>query len=207
MYLLPTVQVTPRGIWGQTGASAFTTVERWLGRPIETGAEPDEMILRYLSAFGPSAVADAQAWSGLTGLKTCSNGSARGSARSGDDRGRELFDAPDAPLPDPDTPAPVRFLPEYDNVLLGHDDRSRIVSPGVTPWTEVGWGSVLVDGFGSARWKMDRDREGATLLVEPFGKLPRAAKADVSQEGANLLSFLAPDAGSRDVRVRPYERG
>jgi len=129
----------------------------------------------------------------------------RGGAR--DDRGRELFDAPDAPLPDPETTAPVRFLPEYDNVLLGHDDRSRIVSPGVTPWTEVGWGSVLVDGFGSARWKMERDREAATLLVEPFGKLPRAAGGEVAEEGANLLSFLAPDAGSRDVRVRPYERG
>jgi hypothetical protein len=207
MYLLPTVQVTPRGTWGQTGASAFTTVERWLGRPIETGAEPDEMILRYLSAFGPSAVADAQSWSGLTGLKTVFERLRPRLRLFRDDRGRELFDAPDAPLPDRDTPAPVRFLPEYDNVLLGHDDRTRIVSPGVTPWTEVGWGSVLVDGFGSARWKMDRDRKGATLVVEPFGKLPRAANAEVAKEGAKLLTFLAPDARSRDVRVRPYERG
>jgi len=206
MYLLPTVQVTPRGIWGQTGASAFTTVERWLGRPIETGAEPDEMILRYLSAFGPSAVADAQSWSGLTGLKTVFERLRPRLRTFRDDRGRELFDAPDAPLPDPDTTASVRFLPEYDNVLLGHDDRSRIVSPGVTPWTEVGWGSVLVDGFGSARWKMDRDREGATLLVEPFGTLPRAAKAEVAEEGAKLLTFLAPDADSSDVHFRSYER-
>jgi Winged helix DNA-binding domain len=207
MYLLPTVQVTPRGTWGQTGASAFTTVERWLGRPIETGAEPDEMILRYLSAFGPSAVADAQSWSGLTGLKTVFERLRPRLRTYRDERGRELFDAPGAPLPDPDTPAPARFLPEYDNVLLGHDDRSRIVSPGVTPWTEVGWGSVLVDGFGSARWKMERDRESATLLVEPFGKLSRAARAEVAEEAANLLSFLAPDAGSRDIRLRRYERG
>jgi hypothetical protein len=69
MYLLPTVQVTPRGVWGQTGRSAFTTVEAWLGRSIEPDTQPDEMLLRYLSTFGPSTVADAQTWSGLSGLR------------------------------------------------------------------------------------------------------------------------------------------
>ena len=207
MYLLPLVQVTPRGLWGQTGRSAFTTVEHWLGRSFEPVTQPDEMVMRYLAAFGPATPADVRAWSGLAGMREVLERLRPRLRTFGDDRGRELFDAPDAPIPDPDTAAPVRFLPEYDNILLGHDDRSRIVSPGVTPWTEVGWGSVLVDGFGSARWKMERDREAATLLVEPFGKLPRAAKAGVAEEAAKLLTFLAPDAGSRDVRVRPYLRG
>jgi DNA glycosylase AlkZ-like len=206
MYLLPLVQVTPRGIWGQTGRSAFTTVEHWLGRSVEPETEPDEMVMRYLAAFGPATPADARAWSGLAGMRMVLERLRPRLRTFRDERGRELFDTLDAPLPDPDTTAPVRFLPEYDNILLGHDDRSRIVSPGVTPWTEVGWGSVLVDGFGSARWKMERDRETATLLVEPFGKLPRAARAEVAEEGARLLTFLAPDAGSADVRFRPFER-
>jgi hypothetical protein len=204
MYLLPLVQVTPRGLWGQTGRSAFTTVEHWLGRSFEPVTQPDEMVMRYLAAFGPATPADVRAWSGLAGMREVLERLRPRLRTFRDDRGRELFDAPDAPIPDPDTAAPVRFLPEYDNILLSHDDRSRIVSPGVSPWTEVGWGSVLVDGFGSARWKMERDREAATLLVEPFGKLPRDAKAEVAEEAAKLLTFLAPDAGSRDVRVRPY---
>ena len=88
-----------------------------------------------------------------------------------DERGRELFDVPGAPLSDRSAPAPVRFLPEYDNVLLAHDDRSRIGPPGLKGWTEVGWGSVLVDGFGAARWKAELDRDRSTLWVEPFGKV------------------------------------
>ena len=204
MYLLPTVQVTPRGVWGRTGASAFTTVERWLGRPIERTAEPDEMILRYLSAFGPSAVADAQSWSGLTGLKGVFERLRPRLRTFRDERGRELFDVPGAPLPDRGTPAPVRFLPEYDNVQLAHDDRSRIGPPGLKGWTEVGWGSVLVDGFGAARWKAELDRDRATLRVEPFAKVARDDRAEVSEEGERLLAFLAPETERREVRFRTY---
>lgn len=199
-YLLPLVQVTPRGIWGQTGPSAFTTVERWLGRPLEAASEPDEMVLRYLAAFGPSTVADVQSWSGLTGLRAVIERLRPRLRTFRDERARELFDVPGAPLPDPDTPAPPRFLPEYDNVSLAHADRSRIVAPEMRGWTEVGWGSVLVDGFGSARWKVQRDKNTATLQIEPFRKLPRTDKSAVSEEGARLLAFLAADADRRDVR-------
>jgi hypothetical protein len=202
-YLLPLVQVTPRGIWGRTGPSAFTTVEQWLGRPLETSAEPDEMVMRYLAAFGPSAVADVQAWSGLMGARSVIDRLRPGLRTFRDERDRELFDVPGAPLPDEDTPAPTRFLPEYDNVLLGHKDRSRIVSPDVRQWTEAGWGSVLVDGFGSARWKVEREKEKAVLRIEAFRRLSRAEKASVAEEGERLLSFIAGDAGSRDIRFAP----
>jgi hypothetical protein len=202
-YLLPLVQVTPRGVWGQTGPSAFTTVEHWLGRPLETSAEPDEMVLRYLAAFGPSAVADVQSWSGLTGVRTVIERLRPDLRTFRDERGRELFDVPGAPLPKEDTPAPPRFLPEYDNVLLGHEDRSRIVSPGVRPLTEVGWGSVLVDGFGSARWKVEREGDEAVLRIEPFRRLSRVERASVSGEGDRLLSLIAGDAGTRDIRFAP----
>ena len=204
MYLLPTVQVTPRGIWGRSGASAFTTVERWLGRPIGRTTEPDEMIIRYLTAFGPSAVADAQSWSGLTGLKSVFERLRPRLRTFRDERGRELFDVPGAPLPDRETPAPVRFLPEYDNVQLAHDDRSRIMPPGLKGWTEVGWGSILLDGFGAARWKAELDRDRATLWIEPFAKVARDDRAHVAEEGERLLAFLAPETDRRDVRFRTF---
>ena len=202
-YLLPLVQVTPRGIWGRTGPAAFTTVEHWLGRPLETSVEPDEMVLRYLAAFGPSMVADVQTWSGLTGVRSVIERLRPRLRTFRDEHGRELFDVPGAPLPDEDTPAPTRFLPEYDNVLLGHKDRSRMVVLDVRPWTEVGWGSVLVDGFGSARWKVSREEDTAILRVEPFRKLSRVEKAGVSEEGERLLSFVAGDGGSRNIRFAP----
>jgi hypothetical protein len=200
-YLLPLVQVTPRGIWGRTGPSAFTTVQHWLGRPLETSVEPNDMVLRYLAAFGPSAVADVQAWSGLTGVRPVIERLRPGLRTFRDERGRELFDVPGAPLPDEDTPAPTRFLPEYDNVLLGHKDRSRMVVLDVRPWTEVGWGSVIVDGFGSARWKVEREKDDKAILwIEPFRRLSRNEKAGVSEEGERLLSFVAGEAGSHDIR-------
>jgi hypothetical protein len=200
-YLLPLVQVTPRGIWGRTGPSAFTTVQHWLGRPLETSVEPNDMVLRYLAAFGPSAVADVQAWSGLTGVRPVIERLRPGLRTFRDERGRELFDVPGAPLPDEDTPAPTRFLPEYDNVLLGHKDRSRMVVLDVRPWTEVGWGSVIVDGFGSARWKVEREKDDKAILwIEPFRRLSRNEKAGVFEEGERLLSFVAGEAGSHDIR-------
>jgi hypothetical protein len=205
MYLVPIVQVTPRGIWGRSGSAAFTTLEAWVGRPVDGSDDAGPLILRYLSSFGPSTVADAQAWSGLTGLRPAFEALRPRLRTVRDERGRELFDVPGAPYPDPGTPAPVRFLPEYDNVGLGHKDRSRIIPDGVTQWTEVGWGAVLADGFGAARWKLSRDGDDATLRVEPFGKLGRADRAAVSEEGERLAAFLAPESGRRTVRFAAFD--
>jgi hypothetical protein len=207
MYLVPTVQVTPRGIWRQTGPSAFATVESWLGRPVDGAAEVGPMILRYLAAFGPSTVADAQSWSGLAGLKPAFEELRPHLRTFRDERGRELFDVPDGPLPDPNVPAPVRFLPEYDNVGLAHKDRGRIIPEGVTQWTEVGWGGVLVDGFVAARWRIEVDGDVATLTVEPFGTLSRPERAAVADEGARLAGFLAPEAERRAVTFGTLTRG
>jgi DNA glycosylase AlkZ-like len=204
MYLLPLVQVTPRGVWGLTGRSAFTTVEHWLGRPLDAETAPEEMVLRYLAAFGPATPGDARSWSGLTGMREVLERLRPRLRTFRDERGRELFDVRGAPLPDPDTPAPVRFLPEYDNVQLGHDDRSRIVAPGLKGWTDVGWGSVLVDGFGAARWKAELDGERATLWVEPFSKITRTDRAEICEEGERLVAFLAPGGGRREVRLRTH---
>jgi Winged helix DNA-binding domain len=201
MYVIPTVQTTPRGLWSRSGASRFTTVEAWLGRPVDERGDLDKLVRRYLAAFGPASVADAQYWSGLTGLGVAFE-RLRPSLRTFvDENGRELFDLPNARRPNADTPAPVRFLPEYDNVVIGHKDRNRIVAPGTARWTQVGWGSVLVDGFTSARWILERERDAATLRIEPFRRLTRSERAEVADEGDRLAAFLVNGTGSRDVRI------
>ena len=163
---------------GQAGQAAHTSAEAWLGRPLAASASPDEVVLRYVAAFGPATVADAQAWSGLTRL--------RGGRRAGcgarlrtfrDEQGRELFDLPDAPRPDPDTPAPVRLVAEFDNLILSHADRARIISEpdrrrlysrnGIFP------GTVLIDGFVRGMWRVTTARGAAVLAVELFGPVDR----------------------------------
>jgi len=202
MYLLATVQVTPRGIWGRSGRAAFTTLDAWVGPSSSAAATVDDLVLRYLAVFGPATPADAGSWSGLPAMREVLERLRPRLRTFRDDGGRELFDVPRAPLPDPDTPAPVRFLPEYDNALLGHADRGRIV-PSVTPqWGDPGWGSVLVDGWVSARWKLERAKDAAALRIEPLRRLPRADRDAVTEEGQRLLAFLEPDVGSRDVRLQ-----
>ena len=200
-YLLPLVQVTPRGVWGKSGRSAFTTVETWLGESLTTTPDPDDLVRRYLAAFGPATPADLRAWSGLPGAAEILERLRPGLRVFRDGHERELFDVPRAPLPDPDTPAPVRFLPEYDNVVLGHEDRSRVVSPETKQWTEVGWGIVLVDGFTAARWRAILGKEKPRLRVEPFRKLTRAERSDVNAEGHRLVTFLTDGGSTGTVEI------
>jgi Winged helix DNA-binding domain len=201
MYLIPTVQVTPRGLWGSSGRPAVTTLEHWLGLdgPLGSGAPPAELVRRYLAAYGPASPADFTNWSGLSGVREVFEQLRPDLRVFRDERNRELFDLARAPLPDPDTPAPVRFLAEYDNALLAHADRTRVIPEGVPQWTAVGWGLVLVDGFVSARWKLDQD--GGALRVEPFRPLTPAERAEVTAEASHLLAFLEPDAAKHRVRI------
>jgi hypothetical protein len=197
MYALPTVQVTPRGLWKTSGGSAFTTIEAWLGASPDPTAEIETLVRRYLAAFGPATPADFQYWSGVPGPAEIFERLRHDLRVVRDEDGRELFDVPRAPLPDPDVPAPVRFLPEYDNVVIGHKDRTRIVPDGIPRWTEVGWGSILVDGFGAARWRLFETKQAATLHIEPFRRLTRDERVDVRAEAALLATFLAPESTVR----------
>jgi hypothetical protein len=195
------VQVPPRGMWGRGGASRWARTEAWLGRELDREASVDAIALRYLAAFGPATSADVRTWSGLTGLRAVIERLRPRLRTFSDVQGRELLDVPEAPLPDPATPAPPRFLPEYDNALLSHDDRSRVLGERgpVLPIPQGKLiGMLLVDGFYRTNWKLD----DATLTIDRFTSLPDdpdgTAEA-IAAEGMRLLAFLAPDAA--DPRV------
>lgn len=202
--LLPLVQVPPRGLWGESGQTLHTTAESWLGGALARGTAPDKLVLRYLAAFGPASIRDAQLWCGLTSLQEVF-ARLRTRLRSfRDERGTELFDLPTAPRPHPDTPAPPRFLPEYDNVFLSHADRRRIVGEGERQ--RVGWamsfGLVLVDGFLSGAWRITRAGARASLQIQPVTRWSQQDKRAVEAEGEALLVFVAADAAGHDIEVR-----
>lgn len=188
---LPLVQVTPRGLWGRSGQVALTTAEHWLGRPAQEPPTPDAVVLRYLAAFGPASVKDMQTWAGLTRLREAFERLRPRLLTFRDENGVELFDLPDAPRPAEDTPAPPRFLPEFDNLLLSHADRTRVVPPQY--WGRSWQGNqahctLLVDGFLAGVWRLESD----ALVVEPFGRLTRVQRADVTEEGERMLRTLHP---------------
>src|SRR6188472_968016 len=192
---LPLVQVPPRGVWGRGGPVAWTSMERWLNGQIDNRPDAGRWILRYLAAFGPATVADIQAWSGVTGLRPAVEALRPQLVTVRDQDGRELFDLPDAQPPDPDTPAPPRFLPEYDNVLLGHADRSRIIPPGrripLPPGNGASMGTFLVDGFYAGTWRITRSSGRATLSIHSLETLRPGDRAALEVEGARLLAFAA----------------
>jgi hypothetical protein len=196
---LPVVQVPPGGTWNSRPADAtYLPADDLLDRPLEVGADPAELVRRYLAAFGPATVADAQRWSGLTGLAAVVRRMPDLVALPTAD-GPEILDLPDAPRPPADTPAPPRFVPDYDNLILGHADRRRVIADADRPRVSVSGGgrvlgTVLLDGFVAGTWKIDRAKGRATLLVTPFGPVAAADRAALEAEGAGLLAFAAPDA-------------
>jgi hypothetical protein len=200
--LLPMVHVPPRGIWQRSGPIALTTVEAWLGSPVDAIADLDAFVLRYLAAFGPSSVADAQVWARLTGLREVFDRLRPRLIVFRDQGGRELFDLPDAPRPDPETPAPPRFLPEYDNVLLAHADRTRFVDDVLRRQVAdegLAVGSVLVDGGAGATWTTRVEGGEARLDIRPRVDLSDDDREAVADEAHRLLAWLATVADRRRV--------
>ncbi len=206
-YLVPLVQVPPRGLWGKGGRATWATAESWLGRRPTSDAAVEGLLLRYLGAFGPAGVKDMQVWSGLTRLREPVERLRPRLRVFRDERGGELFDLPGAPRPDPSTPAPPRFLPEYDNALLSHADRGRVIDEArrrsLVTANGVGPGTFLVDGFVAGTWVVEREGDAARLALRPFEALRKADRAALAAEGARLLAFAAEGARGRDVRFAP----
>ncbi|MGH2652046.1 MAG: winged helix DNA-binding domain-containing protein, partial [Actinomycetota bacterium] len=205
-YLVPMVQVPPRGVWGAGGQATWTSVEAWLGRPVRSRGRPGDLVIRYLAAFGPARVADIQTWSGLNRLREVIDRLRPKLRTFRDEGGRELFDLPDAPRPDPDTPVPPRFLPEYDNVCLSHHDRSHIVGDAAGKWVfgeRANRSPFLVDGFVGGAWRIVRDHGTAALVIEPFRRPSKETRAALTEEGASLIAFAATEARDRDIRFAP----
>ena len=233
-HLLPVVQVPPRGLWRSSGQATFFLAAAWLdglgasapfpaaGLDGLRASAPDparpenareQLVLRYLAAYGPATVPDIQAWSGLSRLRevterlcTAQHGAAQHGARlrtfTGPDGG-QLLDLPDAPRPGPDVPAPPRFLPEYDNLLLSYAERSRVIPHRrpvpLPPGNGATGGTLLVDGLWQADWKIIK----GTLEIQPHRRLTRAEMDAITAEGARLLHFAGPTGTGQDVRFTP----
>jgi hypothetical protein len=209
--LVPLVQVPPRAVWGQAGPSRHTSAEQWLDQPSQPSGEPGQVLVlgladlvtRYLGAFGPATVRDVAAWSGLTGLKPVMEQLRPALVTFRNEHGAELFDLPTAPRPG-DGPAPVRLVAEFDNLVLSHADRSRVISAentkrlytinGVIP------GAVLIDGFVGGMWRLSRSRDATTLTIEMFG--PPRERAALEREAERVLAFCSPGT-SHEIRFGP----
>jgi hypothetical protein len=196
---LPLLQVpAPDERWAYAARADFAVAETWLGASLTPRDDSQGLVLRYLEAFGPASVADAQTWCGLGGLVDVFEQLRPKLCTFQDERGRELFDLPHAPRPDADQDAPVRFLPEWDNLLLSHADRSRVIAdahrPAITTANLRLPGTFLVDGFVAGTWVASRRKKAATLELRPFSPLSRSARTALEEEGESLVRFMEPDA-------------
>ena len=203
-YLLPLVHVPPGGTWGKGGAVPAILAETWLKRPMSSDRSPEELVVRYLGSFGPATVSDIQEWSGLTGLRACVEALRPQLEVFHDESGRELFDVPGAARPDPDTPAPPRFLPEYDNLIVAYADRTRVISDESRKIVSTKNGllaTLLLDGTVAGVWKIVRERGTASLVIDAFGRISKKDKLAVSEEGMRLLAFTDPGGAKHEVRV------
>jgi hypothetical protein len=208
--LVPLVQVPPRGVWRRSGAVKFAALEAWIGREVPASVDPEPIVLRYLAAFGPASVMDAQAWSGVTRLGEVFERLRPRLVTFGNDAGRELFDLPDAPRPDPDTPAPVRFLADFDNLVLSHADRSRFIGDvEKTLFTYVDGpfpGMVMLDGTAVGQWFLRRDGRAVTAVVRLARPLSGREEDAVRSEADAMLRFSVPDADECALELAPYAR-
>ena len=199
------MQVPTGRAWAFPAAADFALAERWLSKKVSTAAtSPEALVLRYLAAFGPATPSDAQAWSGLPALREVFEALRPSLVTFRDERKRELFDLPMRPGPTRTSRLRLRFIPDFDNLVLSHDDRTRIMADDhrsrVTLKNLQVRATFLVDGMVAGTWKSERKRKTAVLVIEPFGALTKRAQAAFEEEGSALLAFLEKDATEREVR-------
>lgn len=197
--LLPLVQIPPRGLWRASAPPTYALLDEWTGHPLRE-PHPTEVVRRYLAAFGPASVKDAQAWCGATRLKAAFVALGDELIRLEGPDGTELFDLVDAPRPPAETPAPVRLLGEWDNLLIGYADRSRIIDEahraaiftpnGIMP------GTVLVDGRVAATYRVRAatSKVPSALTVTPLVSLSAGARRAITAEARGLAEAMGDEA-------------
>ncbi len=200
---LPLVMVPDDGEFGFGTDSKFAAASWYLKAPLQSEGHVEDLMLRYLAAFGPATVADAQSWSGLPKLKAVFDKMRPTLKTFRDERKRELFDVLKGPQPPEDTPAPVRFLPAFDNAILAHADRTRIIADEhrarvATKNLQI-LPTFLADGFAAGTWELSLAKKTARLTISPFKPLARGIKQDLTAEAELLVRFMAPDALRSEV--------
>jgi Winged helix DNA-binding domain len=202
---LPLVRVPDGGRWGFTPKAPFTDAERWIGRPLRKRPDRAELVRRYLAAFGPATVRDAETWLGGGGVGPVFEKLRPTLTAFRDELGRELFDLPDAPRPPEGAPSPVRLLPEFDSVVLAHADRTRVISDehrkSLTTRNLRVRATVLIDGRVAGFWKLEKMRGAAVIEIEPLVRLRAADRKAVVAEAEAMARFVEPGAKSHAARV------
>jgi Winged helix DNA-binding domain len=204
--VLPLVQIPPRAIWGKSAQTRFRTLEHWLGAPLEPDYSLEQLTRRYLAAFGPASIADLQTWCGLNRMRETVEKLRSELVVFHDEQQRELFDLPEAPRPSAEIPAPVRLLPQFDNLLLSHQNRTRVmnqehqkrlfdVKNGVYPAT------IMIDGFLAGTWSLEVSKNTAKLRLEPYRKVSRLEAEEMQAEAERLLLLSVPKTVTREVEL------
>jgi hypothetical protein len=200
------VQVPVQKRWSYPGNPQFALAEGWLGTTLPLEERLPDLVKRYLAAFGPATVKDMETWSYLSDLQPVFE-TLRPELvvhRAEHSRRSELFDLPDLAIVPAETAAPVRFLPEFDNLLLAHQDRTRVVpkafrSKVYLPGLRVA-ATILVDGLVAGVWTTERVKQTARLLITPFESLNAGFRQELTHEGERLVRFIEPNAKSYEVR-------
>lgn len=202
--LLPLVQIPPRGVWGKSGQPTYQTTEDWLGAEPDTAPSPEAMFRRYLAAFGPASVQDAQAWAGITKLGEVAERLRPELRTFRDENGRELFDLPEASRPDPDTPAPARLLGPFDQTVLSYADRTRVISDEhrkvVITQNGLVKGTILVGGMVKGFWEIETVKKAASVVITPFERVPKRDLDTLESSAHRLLTWAHPKAETHSVR-------
>ena len=198
--LLPLVQLPPAGFWDDKRRPGFVLDPRPRPDPV---AAAMLVLSRYLAAFGPAGRRDAAAWAGVAQRDLAEAWTRLPVLTYRDERGAELLDLPGLPLPPASTALPVRLLANWDQPLLAHAERERILPPELLPLklTLSGDPTVTVDGRVAASWQLRREGDAVQLTVTPLVELRRSARAEIRAEAERTARFCEPGARSIDVAV------
>lgn len=204
---LPLVQIPPSGTWGAGTRATYTTAKHWLG-PAAPSDLPS-LFRRYLAAYGPASVMDFQTWTGMTRLKSQLAPALAGLMVYRSEGGQDIYDLPEATIAAPDSIAPIRFIPEYDNILIAHRDRSRILPDEHRKKVFLSAGrvigTVLIDGFAGGTWNVKKDKTALTLFVKLFEAEPKEGLRAIEEEGNRLLRFFDDSASGHAVVIDSYD--